>query len=623
MHPHTPDPFVFDAIRAQRALSLASPVTQQALAEQADIQDVAAGTVLATAEQQHLHLYLVVTGGVELEDPDHDVRIALMPGELFGCGTRASAHGSAWVCTALQPTRVARWPTATVDRLRTDHPAIAFFLGHCTPKAAGDVPQAKSQPASGEGLNLMTTPVRALAHQPVITSPPTASIQDTAQLMMMHRVSSVLLVEDERLCGVVTDRDLRNRVVAQGLDISLPVREIATRNPMTVEASRPAFEAMLLMARHNIHHVPVVEADRPVGMVTATDLSERHSTSAVYLVSEIYKHPTLEGLVASSAKVKKLQQTLAASGATAYSTGHILTAVTDALTTRLLQLGEARLGPAPVPWVWVAAGSQARNEQTAKSDQDNCLILDDSYDPTLHGEYFKALATWVCDGLDACGYVHCPGDMMAMNDTWRQPKAQWARYFERWVHTPDPKALMLTCVFFDQRAVCGDAALLDSLRGDVLAQTRGNSLFLAHMVGNALKHSAPLGMFGNITLSKGGDHPDTIDLKHSGTVPIIDLARVYALAGGINAVNTDDRLAQAASSREISPEKSRDLRDALEFIASVRIAHQARQTAAGTAPDNHLSLNELSNFERAHLKDAFQVVKGLQSVLSQRYGGRY
>ena len=609
-------------VQRQRALSLASPEAHLLLAERAQVFEVAADTVLATPQQQHLHLHLVVTGRVQLEDPDHDIRIDLQPGELFGYGTRASAKGASWSCTALEPTTVVRWTPDIIDQLRTDHPAIAFFLGHRTPNTPA-APTASENPGPGNHLNLMTTPVRALVRREAITLPPSASIQETAQLMMIQRVSSVLLVEQGHLFGVVTDRDLRNRVVAQGLDIQLPVHEIATLAPMTVEASSPAFDAMLLMARHNIHHVPVVDGTKVLGMVTATDLSERNSTSAVYLAGEIYKQGTLEGLVHSSGKVKQLQQNLAAAGASAYNTGHIVTAITDALTVRLLQLGEARLGPAPVDYVWVAAGSQARSEQTAKSDQDNCLILDDAYQPAEHGEYFKALSKWVCDGLDACGYIHCPGDMMAMNDTWRQPLAQWARYFDGWINTPDPKALMLTCVFFDQRAIHGKAALLDTLRAQVLSKTKGNSLFLAHMVGNALKHSAPLGMFGHITLARGGDNPNTIDLKHSGVVPIIDLARVYSLAGGIDAANTDDRLAKAAASREISPEKSRDLRDALEFISSLRVAHQARQTAAGRQPDNHLSLDELSNFDRAHLKDAFQVVKGLQNVLSQRYGGRY
>jgi CBS domain-containing protein len=609
-------------VQRQRALSLASHEAHQLLTAKAQVLEVAGQTVLASPQQQHLYLHLVVAGRVQLEDPDHDIRIDLQPGELFGYGTRASAKGASWICTALEPTTVVRWTPDIIDQLRTDHPAIAFFLGHRTPNAPA-APTAGENPGPGNHLNLMTTPVRALVRREAITLPPSASIQETAQLMMIQRVSSVLLVEQGHLFGVVTDRDLRNRVVAQGLDIRLPVHEIATLAPMTVNANSPAFDAMLLMARHNIHHVPVVDGTQVLGMVTATDLSERNSTSAVYLAGEIHKQGMLEGLVHCSGKVKQLQQNLAAAGASAYNTGHIVTAITDALTVRLLQLGEARLGPAPVEYVWVAAGSQARNEQTAKSDQDNCLILDDAYQAAEHGDYFKALSQWVCDGLNACGYIHCPGDMMAMNDTWRQPLAQWARYFDGWINTPDPKALMLTCVFFDQRAIHGKAALLDTLRAQVLSKTKGNSLFLAHMVGNALKHSAPLGMFGHITLARGGDNPNTIDLKHSGVVPIIDLARVYSLAGGIDAANTDDRLAKAAASREISPEKSRDLRDALEFISSLRVAHQARQTAAGRQPDNHLSLDELSNFDRAHLKDAFQVVKGLQNVLSQRYGGRF
>jgi CBS domain-containing protein len=324
-------------------------------------------------------------------------------------------------------------------------------------------------------------------------------------------------------------------------------------------------------------------------------------------------------LVEASLRIKQLQQNLAAAEASAYSTGHIVTAITDALTSRLLQLAEAKLGPPPVDYAWVAAGSQARSEQTAKSDQDNCLVLDDSYDETLHGEYFKSLANFVNDGLDACGYVYCPGEMMARTDEWRQPQQRWAEYFRRWTHAPEPKALMLTCVFFDLRLIYGRAALLDDLRRATLAETRDNRIFLAHMVGNALKHRPPLSMFGGISTVKHGELRDAVDLKHSGIVPIVDLARVYALAGGHEAVNTHDRLMVAAQSHEISEQSARDLRDALEFLATLRLQHQARQLADGHEADNFLSLAELSNFERGQLKDAFGVVQTLQSVLAQRY----
>jgi CBS domain-containing protein len=144
------------------------------------------------------------------------------------------------------------------------------------------------------------------------------------------------------------------------------------------------------------------------------------------------------------------------------------------------------------------------------------------------------------------------------------------------------------------------------------------------MVSNALKHRPPLGLFGNISLIRGGDNARTIDLKHSAIVPIMDLARVYALAGGVPAVNTYDRLEQVARAGEVSEQGARDLRDALEFMGKLRIAHQARQTARGQAPDNFLALEELSNFERSHLKEAFSVVQTLQGVLGQRYqSGRF
>lgn len=211
-----------------------------------------------------------------------------------------------------------------------------------------------------------------------------------------------------------------------------------------------------------------------------------------------------------------------------------------------------------------------------------------------------------------------------MTDTWRQPQRVWAEYFNKWIDQPKPKSLMLTCVFFDLRAIHGKSALLDNVRQQVLQRTKGNSLFLAHMVGNALKHRPPLGMFGQITLSRGGDHPNTIDLKHAGIVPIVDLARIYALAAGITVANTHNRLEVSAQASEISEQSARDLRDALEFLGKLRIAHQARQTAHGATPDNYLELSELSNFERSHLKDAFSVVQTLQDVLHNRYsGGRF
>lgn len=598
------------ALARHPAFGLLDDPARQALSARFSLATCPAGQTVAEGAALRQALGLVVAGSVTMQKGNDGPALFLSPGDCFGAGAGPHDRAADWSARASSDLQVAWLPATELSGLLAEHPVLSFHLV---------APAAESATGSDPQLGLMTRAVRSLLRRPPITLSPQATILQTAQAMREHRVSSVLLIEGDALVGIVTDRDLRNRALAAGLSPERPVLEIATAEPLTVQAQQPAFEALLLMARRNVHHVPVLEGRSLAGMITATDLTEQHSTSAVYLVGEIHKQASVEGLAACADKTKSLQRGLAAADASAYSTGHIVTAVTDAITVRLLQLAETALGPPPVPYAWVAAGSQARNEQTARSDQDNCLILDDAYDATAHGAYFLELARRVNDGLNACGYVYCPGEMMARTDTWRQPLARWIDNFRRWTDEPEPMALMLTCVFFDLRLIHGHAPLLEALHAEMLTCTRDNRLFLAHMVGNALKHRAPLSLFGGISTVRHGALRDAVDLKHNGIVPIVDLARVYALAGGYEVANTHDRLLVAARSREISERSARDLRDALEFLAVTRIRHQAAQIARGEPPDNFLSLSELGNFERGQLRDAFGVVQTLQSVLAQRY----
>ncbi len=611
---NTPTRELPDLLRRHRILGRLDKTARADLASRFTRETFSSGETIASGTALGERLGLVLSGHVALLREGETAHLARLEStELFGAGAAPRCGVDGWSAVADGPTEIAFLPSDELARLRAEQPAMAIFLAPPDSRASQTVRGADPH------LGLMTTPMRLLLKRAPVTVPPTATILETAQTMRDQRVSAVMLLEQDHLFGLVTDRDLRNRALAAGMDLSAPVCDIATVAPLTIDVSQPAFEALLLMARQNVHHVPVLDGQRVAGMITATDLTEQHSTSAVYLAGEIYKQSTVEGLAAAAGRVKLLQRNLASAGASAFSTGQIITAITDAITTRLLQLAEARLGPPPVDYAWVAAGSQARSEQTAKSDQDNCMILDDRYDEAAHGVYFKALANFVNDGLDAAGYIYCPGEMMARTDEWRQPQRRWAEYFRRWTDTPEPKALMLTCVFFDLRMIYGRASLLDDLRRDVLQRTRNNRIFLAFMVGNALTHRPPLSLFGGISTVRAGGVDDAVDLKHSGIVPIVDLARIYALAGGHAEVNTYDRLNVAAQGKEITEQGARDLRDALEFLAGVRIRHQANQIAQGKPADNFLSLGELSNFEREQLKDAFGVVETLQSVLAQRY----
>lgn len=559
-------------------------------------------------------VYLIRRGAIELRRSDDSLLARLGEGELFGHQPPATDSRA----RAIEDSLLYRLPNAHWRRLCEQHSGVrAFFSSTDGHRLRGALERLTR--GDDSSVNLLTVPLHELVAREPISLPATATIQQAARRMADERVSSMLVVEDGRLVGIVTDRDLRIRVLAAGLPCDRPLGEIMTPHPRTVTSQAYGFEALLAMARGNVHHLPVVDGERVVGMITATDLLQRRATSAIYLVGDIHKRNTAAELAEVSRQLPQVLLNLVQANATAHSIGHVISAVGEAITVRLLQLAERQLGPAPIPYAWLAAGSLARFEQTALSDQDNGLLLGNDYDPKQHGEYFESLARFVCDGLNDCGYIYCPGDVMAMNPEWRQPLAQWQRYFDRWIEQPEPKALMLSSIFFDLRPLYGDTRLFQSLSEHVLDKSRKNRIFLAYMTSNALTHQPPLGFFRNFVLVKDGEHDRTLDLKHNGVVPIVDLARIYALAQGLPPVNTHERLEAVAGHGELSISGAADLRDALEFIGTIRLQHQARRVRRGEKPDNFVPPDGLSQFERNHLKDAFGVVRTMQSTLSQRF----
>lgn len=327
-----------------------------------------------------------------------------------------------------------------------------------------------------------------------------------------------------------------------------------------------------------------------------------------------HRPPIAEGL-------RLLHRQWVADGASAGRIGHAVSNVFDALTRRLLTLAEARLGPPPLPYAWVATGSQGRQELTIHSDQDNALILDDAYRDAAHAPYFAQLARFVCDGLNARGQRHCPGGVMASNPLWCQPLAGWQANFARWAARASRKAAMLAANFSDMRVVAGDARLLAALRRESTAALRRAEPFLARLAANALDNRPPLGFFGNFTLAHGGAQAGTLDLKSGGLIPIVDLARVHALDAGIadTTVGTVARLRAAAGTPELSHAGADALSAAFELIGTLRARHQAAQLARGEAPDNRLAPAMLDTGESEGLRDAFGTIATMQDALLLRH----
>lgn len=446
------------------------------------------------------------------------------------------------------------------------------------------------------------------------------SIRDAAQLMHQHRISCLPVVKDQLLVGLVTEADFVSRVVAKDRAGDISVSKVMTPEPFNLKPEHSMLDVLTLMTRHRISHLPVCDPNdkRLLGIVTQTDVIRHQIATSIYMVGDITRMSSSTAIRDVLADLPRLLISLLANGNNAYETGRIISTITGAVTRRLLELAEERLGQPPVPYAWLACGSQGRQEQTGSTDQDNCLILDDAYEEALHSEYFEQLAHFVCDGLNECGYVYCPGNMMASNSRWRQPLSVWQGYFSQWISRPGNEAQMLASVMFDLRPIAGERSLYEPLRDDSLALAKSNSIFIAHMSTNCLAHPTPLGWFGRIKTRKDSAGRGIIDLKHDAVVPIVDLARLHALSCGIPSVNTVERLQTASNSSVISPSGQAKLLDAYECVSLLRLTHQASQIKRSIPPDNLIDPNTLDSNQRDRLRRALQAIKDIQAAMSNR-----
>ncbi|MDK3019690.1 DUF294 nucleotidyltransferase-like domain-containing protein [Pseudodonghicola flavimaris] len=568
--------------------------------------DLAAGTPIYRIGAPLDGLYLVHHGEVEVVD-ENDIPVSLLgPRNSFGERGLTRDGRAATSARTVGDTLLLLLPRAEFDALMQSEPRFHRFFDRRRPAA----------PAP-HGSDLAAARVDSFMAAHPITCGREDSTAHAARVMRDRNVSCLCVTDAAGgLTGIVTLRDLV-RVLAEGRPTHTPVHKIMTADPVSLPPGAIGADVLQLMMERRIGHVPVVENGRLVGIVTQTDLTRVQALSSAELVGTLARADSAEDMARVTARIPQLLVQLVAGGSRHEVVTRLITDIADTATRRLLALAEARLGPPPVPYLWLACGSQGRQEQTGVSDQDNCLILHDDVTEAQQTGYFADLARYVSDGLDACGYFYCPGDMMATNPRWCQPARAWGQYFAGWIARPNPEAQMLASVMFDLRPIGGDKTLFEGLQTDTLKAAAENSIFVAHMVSNALKHTPPLGLLRGLATIRSGEHRNTLDMKHAGVVPVVDLGRIYALRGQIAQVGTRARLEAAAQTGQLSAAGARDLLDAYDLIAETRLQHQAAQIKAGATPDNYLSPADLSDFERSHLRDAFVVVKTLQSALGQ------
>ncbi|MFI9654127.1 DUF294 nucleotidyltransferase-like domain-containing protein [Guyparkeria sp. GHLCS8-2] len=551
-------------------------------------------------------LWIVRSGALAVREPDGRLREKLGETDLYLESDEADEQKPDTVAV-VEDSLFYQLPLPAFEELVEAHPAFAWRFERTRRQRLERALSELGQ--GGRPESLMAASVESLLRREPITATPDTPIRQGAEIMTEAQVSALLLLEDGQLVGLVTDRDLRRRCIAAGVSVEAPLREIMTETLITVAPTASAFEASLLFSRHNIHHLPVVADDGAlVGILSTSDLLRHQGTHSIHLVRDAMAAPDVEAIARVGSRLPDLEAQLVAIGAEAEPLGEAMVTVTDAMTRRLTELAEQALGLAPIAWAWAALGSQGRREQTAFTDQDNALILDDAFEPGQHGDWFERFARFVTDGLAAAGLEPCPGGTMATTPDWRQPVAGWQAQFRDWIEQPEPHSVMLATNFFDMRVVAGRESLLDLLWDKVRPAARENTIFQRRLANNALAIRMPLGFFRRLVVVNDEQHDERLDLKRYGLMPIADLARLHAVSLGLPELHTVRRLEAAARAGGLSSQAAAGLADAWRLFYVLRARHQARQVRRGEPLDNRLDPEQLSGLERDHLRDAFRVV---------------
>jgi len=479
---------------------------------------------------------------------------------------------------------------------------------------------------TGTGFTSMLSPVSSVVRRSPVTVPLQATVREALKVMDQARIGSIVVIDaaNDLPLGIFTLQDLLRRVVLEDGDLDQPIACVMTAGLLTLRPSATAYQAALTMARRGVRHLLVVDgAGKLLGIVSQNDLFTLQRAGVTNLSEEIRTAPDVAGLQAAAREIRRLAGAMLAQGTGAETLTHFVSTLNDVLTSRVLELVLDEMEVPAVHWCWIALGSEGRLEQTFSTDQDNGIIfeVEKPEEAPAMREKFLPFAQRVNAILDACGFPLCKGKIMAGNPDWCLSLAEWQRKFGDWISRPEPEALLSASIFFDFRALYGNADLSDALRDWLLQHAKASPLFLRHMAQNALTCRPPLGLIRDFTFDESKEFPRTLELKLYGARPFIDAARILALANGVGETSTAQRLRAIA---EKAAWGSDDLAATIEgfyFIQLLRLRRQANPDPK--AHPNRIDPETLNELDRQILKEAFKQGRKLQMRLALDYNIDY
>jgi CBS domain-containing protein len=582
------------------------------LAERAEIEYFPAGAeILAQEGPPSQFLYVVRRGAVELLDEGQVIDV-LEEGEPFGHPSLLSGLPPAFTARAREDSLCYLFPVEPTLEALADPAGVRFLAATLEGRLERGIARAHRATPWG------TSHVGALA-RPALVCGRETSIREAA-VQMTQESAACVVVPVSTGYGLVTDRDLREKVVAGDVSSDAPISELVQARALSARPERLALDALVDMLEEGVEQLLVVDDEGAlVGVVDQSALLDLDAPSPVIVRRQIQRATDVEEVAAAVSDLPRIALRLLDASVEALDVLAVLATATDAVARRLVELAIADLGEPPAPWAWLSLGSEARREQTLATDQDNGLAYDGG-GPEVES-YFAALAERMNAWLARCGYAECRAGVMARNPGWRLSRAGWIELFETWLRSPTRHHVHIAMIGLDLRAVAGPLPVERDL--DALLETAPrHQAFLARLTRAAVELRPPTGFLRELVVDRSGEHVGTLDIKAGGVGPIVNLARLHALSAGSTAKPTVDRLRAAAAHGHLSRETAAELEEAFATVSRVRLEHQAAQFERGETPDNHVDPRELAPLERRELKEAFRAIARAQKAVDTRTATR-
>ncbi|MGB5930070.1 MAG: DUF294 nucleotidyltransferase-like domain-containing protein, partial [Cyclobacteriaceae bacterium] len=459
-----------------------------------------------------------------------------------------------------------------------------------------------------------------------ITCTKDTPVREAAILMTRHRSGSILVSDENQvLSGIVTDLDLRNKVVARGLHAETPVSEIMSSPLMSISEERFLYEAVLRMFRKKVNQLVVCRGKEAVGVITRNKLLHSQIKSPFIFMQSILSADLLEELVRKWRQVPEIVQQLLSRGVRSEIVNQVISTASDSITQNIIQQTIREMGEPPCRFVFMVLGSEGRREQTLKTDQDNAIIYEDVTDEKRAEvrKYFLEFADKVSFKLDQAGFSYCEGNLMAKNPKWCHSLSHWKRNYKTWITSPDPENAMRSAIFFDCRAVSGDESLLVSLRKHIFSLLDNPSqTFFYLLAKNGLEIKPPIGLFNNFHTVSYADKKGVINIKRAMSI-VVDFARVFSLRYGISATNTGERLRELWDKEVLSVVEYNELLQAYYYMMQLRLLRQSEAIRQNESPDNFVDPKSLTKIERVTLKEVLKVLDKYQTKLSVQFTGSF